>query len=198
VTIPRATGGITIYDDSTPRPISADGWGPTTNLYDSLQWAKPNLLYAANAEGGGDFYTLSVDSSGVTLSQDYTSIFWNPGRIHYDPDSGLIFSDDGFHVIDPSTGLPIGIYEVGGGWPMAPDTPHNTVFLLARYIWQENSNFTINLFDMTHFTLMTQVPFSTSERGFNPLGRFIRWGTDGLAVNFKGGNVYLLPAGISQ
>jgi hypothetical protein len=194
VTIPKATGGITVYDDSTPRPISAPGWGPTSDLYDSLQWGgDATTVYA---EGGGDFYALSVNSSGVVLNQDYPSIFWNPGRIHYYRANGLVYSDDGFHVINPSTGLPVGIFEVGGGWPMAPDSARNTVFLLAQYIWQGNSNFTINLFDMTHFTLVTQVPFSTSERNFNPLGRFIRWGADGLAVNFKGGNVYLISGAI--
>jgi hypothetical protein len=191
-TIPKATGGITIYDDATARPVIAQGWGPASNLYDSLQWgADAGVLYAASSEGGGDFYTLSVNSSGVVLDQDYASVFWNPGRIHYHSANGLIYSDDGFHVINPSTGLPLGIFMVGGGWPMVPDSASNTVFLLSQYIWQSNANFTINLFDMTHFTLMTRVPFSTSETVFSRLGRFSRWG-GGLVVSFKGGNIYLL------
>jgi hypothetical protein len=148
---------------------------------------------AANSEGGADFYTLNVNASGVVLAQDYPAVFWNPGRIHYDAINGLIYSDDGFHVIDPSTGLPVAIFEVGGGWPMAPDSPHNTVFMLVQYLSQiETPNYTIDLFDMTHFTRVSQVPFSTSEDGINPLSRFIRWGSNGLAANFKGGNVYLL------
>jgi hypothetical protein len=63
-------------------------------------------LYAANSEGGGDFYALTVNATVVTLSQDYPSVFWNPGRIHFDPDNGLVYSYDGFHVINPSTALP--------------------------------------------------------------------------------------------
>ena len=135
VTDPAATGGITIYDDSTPRPTSVLGWGPTQDLYDSLQWgANVTELYAASTEGGGDFYTLSVSSSGVVLDQDYPSVFWNEGKINYDAANGLIYSDDGFHAIDPSTGMPVGIFEVGGGWPMAPDSTLNTVFMPVQYI----------------------------------------------------------------
>jgi len=194
VTDPAATGGITIYDDSTARPTSAPGWGPSQDLYDSLQWG-PNAteLYAESSEGGGDFYSLSVNASGVVLDHDYPGVFWNPGRIHYNSANGLIYSDDGFHVIDPSTGLPVGIFEVGGGWPMTPDSPDNTVFILAQYIWQENSNYTINVFDMTHYVRVAAVPFSTTAvLGFNQPRRFIRWGSNGLAINFKGDSVYLL------
>ena len=75
---------------------------------------------------------------------------------------------------------------------MAPDTAINTVFMLSKYIWQVNQDFTIDLFDMTHFTSIKKIPFSTSEINFNPLGRFIRWGSAGLALSFKGGNVYFI------
>ena len=77
---------------------------------------------------------------------------------------------------------------------MAADSTLNTVFILTQYIWQENSNYTIDLFDMSHYVRAGQVPFSTSSQlGINPVGRFLRWGTNGLAVNFKGGgNIYFL------
>ncbi len=77
---------------------------------------------------------------------------------------------------------------------MAADSTLNTVFILAQYVWQGNSNYTIDLFDMTHYVRTGQIPFPTSAQlGFNPVGRFLRWGTNGLAVNFKGGgNIYFL------
>ena len=192
--IPDTEGGIAIYDDGTQRPTTALGWGPTSNSYDSIQWGKDQTaIYAANNSGGSsDFYTLTVNSSGVTLDHDYASVFWNPGRIQYDRGSGLVFSDDGFHVIDPATGLPTGIYEVGGGWPMAVDSAHNTVFILAQYVWQQNTNYTINVFDMTHYVRVAAIPFSTTAPlGFSAI-RFLRWGTNGLAVSFKGDKIYLL------
>ena len=190
---PAAQGGITIFDDSTPRPTSTP---EATQTYDSLQWGSDaSVLYAADSEAeniGFDFYTLSVSSAGVVLNQDYPNVFWNPGRIHYDSTNGLIYSDDGFHAVDPTTGLPAGLYEVGGGWPMAPDSTLGIVFIFDHYIWQENSNYTIDLFDMTHYVPVARIPLSTVQSGINSLGRFIRWGTNGLAVNDTAGNLYLI------
>jgi trimeric autotransporter adhesin len=186
---PDTEGGIAIYDDGVQRPTIAPGWGPTSNSYESIQWgADASTLYATD----GDFYVLTVNSLGVVLDYDYPSVFWNPGRIHYDSANGLIYSDDGFHAINPATGLPTGIFEVGGGWPMAPDSSANTVFILAQYIWQENSNYTIDIFDMQHYLLVGAIPFSTTAQIGTPLSRFVRWGSNGLAVNFKGDQIYLL------
>jgi hypothetical protein len=194
---PAAEGGVTIYDDATARSASALGWAfPGGKTYDSLQWGTDaTVLYAADTENetnGLDFYTLTVNSSGVALNEDYPSVFWNAGRIHFDMGSGLVYSDDGFHAVDPSTGLPAGIFEVGAGDPMAPDSNLNTVFIFSQYAWQESSNYTIDLFDITHYVPVTQIPISTTQGGLNRLGRFIRWGTNGLAFNDTAGNIYLV------
>lgn len=188
---PAAQGGVAVFDDVTERPaIAAGGF----QLYDSIQWGSDSTaIYAANSESTSfDFYTLGVSSSGVVLDQDYSGDFWNPGRIHYDTGSGLVYSDDGYHAINPSTGLPAGIFEVGGGWPMAPDSTLNTVFILDKYIFQENSNYTIQMFDMTHYVPVSRIPFSTTQNGIGRLGRFIRWGATGLALNDMQGNLYLI------
>jgi hypothetical protein len=54
-------------------------------------------LFAANYEDDGfDFYTLSVNSSGVTLVNDYLHTFKSfSNRIHYDPGTKLIYANDG-------------------------------------------------------------------------------------------------------
>src|SRR2546422_6738731 len=41
-------------------------------------------------------------------------------------------------------------------------------------------------------SLVAQIPFSTAQNGLNRLGRFIRWGTNGLALNDPAGNLYLI------
>jgi len=194
---PSSEGGIAIYDDGTQRPTFAQGWGPTSNSYDSIQWGSDSTaLYASCMQNSSmDFYTLTVNSSGVVLDHDYPGVWWNPGRIHYNAPSGFIYSDDGFHAVNPQTGLPVGLFEVGGGWPMAPDSSLNTVFMLAQYIWQQNTNYTIDLFDLSHYVKAGWVPFpTTAQLGLNPPGRFLRWGTDGLAINFtgQGGSIVLL------
>jgi hypothetical protein len=192
----QAVGGITIFDDSMPRPVSTPENGyPGGGLFDSIQWGSDaTALYAENSESTGfDFYILSVSSSGVVLSQDCPEVFWNPGRIHYDRGTRLLYSEDGFHAVDPSTGLPAAIFEAGGA-PMVPDSTLNTAFFISRYVWQENSNYTLSLFDMTHFTPVIRIPFSTtSPPGQNigsQLNRLIRWGTNGLA--YTQGNIYLI------
>jgi IPT/TIG domain-containing protein len=192
---PETIGGITIFDDSTPRRTSTPGEGYVGGgVFGSIQWGSgATVLYAANNETTGyDFYTLTVSTSGVVLDQDYWSVFWNPGRIHYDSGTGLVYSDDGFHAVNPITGLPAGIFEVGGGWPMTPDSTLNTVFILSQYIFQgESPNYNIGLFDMTHYVPVSEIPFTTPS-GISRLGRFIRWGNNGLAVNDMAGNVYLI------
>jgi hypothetical protein len=190
---PDTEGGIAIYDDGTQRPTTAQGWGPTDQSYDSIQWGSDaTVLYGANSSTTGfDFYTLTVNSNGVVLDIDYPSVFWNePGRIQYDSTNGLVYSDDGFHVINPTTGLPAGLIE--GGGPMTPDSSLDSVFVLTQYIWQENSNYTIDIFDMTHYVRVGWIPFPTTAGPGVPLGRFIRWGSNGLALNFKGDQIYLL------
>ena len=192
--VPDTEGGIAIYDDGLQRPTFAQGWGPTTDSYDSIQWGKDaTAIYAANSSTTGfDFYTLTVNASGVVLDQDYPSVFWYaPGRIQYDSTNGLVYSDDGFHVVNPAIGLPAGLIE--GGGPMVPDSSLDSVFVLTQYVWQENSNYTIDIFDMSHYVRVGWIPFpTTAQLGFNPLGRLIRWGSNGLAVNFKGDQIYLL------
>lgn len=193
---PAAQGGITIYDGSTPRPSSSVGCGsPNGQCADSIQWNSDGTeIYAANSDTSSfDFYTFAVDTSGITLQQDYPSVFWNePGRIQYDSTNGLVYSEDGFHVINPLTGLPAGLLE-GGGAPVAPDSTRNTVFMLVQYVYQGNSNYTIEIFDMTHYVPIGGIPFpTTATTGFNRPVRLLRWGSNGLALNFKGDQIYLL------
>jgi hypothetical protein len=195
-----AVGVITIFDDSTPRPVSTPQDGsPGSGLFASIQWgANATALYSANSESTGyDFYTLTVSASGVVLSEDYPSVFWNPGRIHYDPGTGLVYSDDGFHAVNPATGLPAGLFEAGEQ-TMIPDSTLNTAFFLVRYVWQENSNYTIDLFDMTHYTPVDRIPFATTsppgQDTLNQPNRVIRWGTNGLALNDMQSHVFLISA----
>lgn len=195
---PAAQGGIMIFDDSTPRPITTPGDGyPGGGLFASIQWgADTTALYAANSESTGyDFYTLTVSSTGVVLNQDYSGVFWNPGRIRYDRGTGLVYSEDGFHAINSATGLPAGLFEVGEG-TMIPDSTLNTAFFISQYGSQENSNYTLNLFDMTHYTPVNRIPFSTTfpaaQDTLNPPNRLIRWGANGLAEIDTQGHIYLI------
>jgi len=134
---PAAEGGITIFDNAKARPTIAPGFGPGGGggvLYDSLQWGSNDTeLYAANNESTGfDFYTLSVNSSGVVLDDDYPSVFSSfSNRIHYDPGTNVVYSDNG-PAIAPATGLPVGEFPTSG--PMVPDSTLNPRFLRQRFV----------------------------------------------------------------
>lgn len=186
---PSAQGGITIFDDGTARPTIAKGFGPGGGggvLYDSLQWGSDaTALFAANNEDTGfDFYTLTVNSSGVALNQDFPnafSSFFN--RIHFDRGTKLVYSDDG-HAVDPSNGHPVGNFATSG--VMVPDSTLNSAFFAASLTL---NNITIQSFDLTHFTTINSITFSIGNG--NPV-RLIRWGQNGLAFITNGGQVGLV------
>ncbi|MGC1768596.1 MAG: hypothetical protein WA785_09795 [Candidatus Acidiferrales bacterium] len=187
---PAAEGGVTIFDDATPRPTTAS---VAADLYDSIQWGSDaTALYAANNEDSGfDFYTLAVSPSGVVLSNDYRGIFDRYFiRIHYDQGTKLVYSDDG-HVVNPATGLPAGSFAASG--VMVPDSALNAAFFLGQTQAQIGSqNFTLESFDLTHFTAVNSTVITNVNGTPKPL---IRWGQNGLAFNTNAGEVYIVQGG---
>jgi hypothetical protein len=182
--IPAAIGGIAIYDDATARPTKVPGFGPTSHVFDSLRWGiDATTLFAANNEDtGGDFYTLSVNSTGAVLDNDYFEEFTQFGiRIHFDPGTSLVYSDDGI-VVDPSTGLRVGNFEASG--LMVPDSTIDAAFFLGR-----SPNLTIESFELAHFASTGSIILPNVNG--NPLN-LIRWGQNGLAFNTDAGQVYLI------
>lgn len=188
--IPAAIGGIVIYDDATPRPTTVPGFTTTTHLFDSLQWgADATALYAANNEDTGlDFYTLSVNSSGAVLDNDYYGEFTQFGiRIHFDTGTKLVYSDDGL-VVNPANGVQVGNFNASG--LMVPDSTLGAAFFLGQTSSQVNSpNFTIESYNLTNFTSTGSITLPNVNG--NPL-RLIRWGPNGLAFNTDAGQLYLI------
>ncbi|HYR79535.1 MAG TPA: hypothetical protein VEO55_05985 [Candidatus Dormibacteraeota bacterium] len=183
---PQAEGGIVIFDDSTPRPTISPGWSSSTNLYNSLQWGSDaTALYAANYEDTAwDFYALAVDSFGVVQTHDYQNSFSRfDFEIHFDPGTGLIYSDEG-HVIDPLTGKPVAKFSILNG-VMVPDSTLNRAF----FINQSAGSATIYAFDLKKFSLIGSIFIPNVPAKPN---RIIRWGNNGLAFNTAGGPVYLI------
>ena len=171
---PSALGGVKIFDDSTPRPMIAPGFGGGVSIYDSLQWGTNNtILYAANSEDTAfDFYTLPVNAMGVSLSHDYPNVFDSFGnRIHFDNGTGLLYADDG-QVIDPSDGSVVGTFPRSAAGTMVPDSTLNKAFFAEGNGTIES----FNLNEFRHISSITVPNFSSA-----PL-RVIRWGNNGLAI----------------
>lgn len=129
-----ALGGVTIFDDNVPRPVKSANFNQGLYVYDSIQWGQnASSLYGYDVETTPcQFYLLNVDSSGVTnnLSQDAANCL---GRIHYDRDTGSIFSDGG-QVFSASDGKQIGTLRINGNLVsgrFALDSNSNQVFALV-------------------------------------------------------------------
>ena len=190
---PTARGGITIFDDAKARPTSAPGFGNGRGIYDSIAWTSDSTeILAANFETSSfDFYTLPVNSSGITLGQDFSGVFSTfTNRIHLDAGTNLIYADEG-HVINPATGLPVGNFNVTRGpGVMIPDSSLNAAFFISA---GSGSTITIQSFDLTHFTPIGSI--SIPNITGSPI-HLIRWGENGLAFNTGGfglsGQVYVV------
>jgi hypothetical protein len=181
---PAAQGGIIIFDDAIARPTKAPGFSGIGGLYDSLQWGSDaTRLFAANTDDSGfDFYTLSVTSSGVSLSQDFPGA-GDGTRIHFNSGTNLVYCDSG-RVIDPSNGSnPPGFANAGSR--IVPDSALNTAF----FVTVSGNTATIQSFNLTTRALNGSITIPNVAG--NPQ-RLIRWGENGLAFNTDGGQVYLI------
>ncbi len=160
-------------------------------MYDSLQWGSDTTsLYAAENEGSSfDFYTLSVNSTGVALASDYPNTFSSfSNRIHFDGGTKLIYSDDG-HVVNPLTGTSLGTFPLTGllaSPVMVPDSNLNLGFFAAQ---TGSSSVAIYSFNLTTFAPIGSILIPNLS-GF-PL-RLVRWGQSGLAFNTDAGEVVLV------
>jgi hypothetical protein len=183
---PQGQGGIMIFDDATPRPTIAKGFDSGGGLYDSIQWgADATSMVAANTDDTGfDFYTLSVNASGISQTKDIQSAFGSfANRIHFDRGTNLVYSDEG-RALDPATGVPAGIFAASG--VMVPDSSLNMVFVLSQ---ASGNTAIIESFDLTHFTPVGSITVTNINGGPR---RLIRWGQNGLAFNTSSGQIVLV------
>ena len=173
-------GGITVFDDATPRPTS---FATFSSSLGSLQWSPDATQLFA---GGSDLFELAVSPSGVTQNKTFSGLFGSGRRIHFDSATAAIYSDGG-RIADPVTGSLLGtltpaVRPLGFSSPlMVPDSTLNAAFSL--------DGATLNVFNLRQFTAAGSitVPFLAG----NPQ-RLIRWGTNGLAWNTDAGQLVLL------
>jgi hypothetical protein len=126
-----------------------------------------------------------VSASGATLSQDYPNE-WNGfgENIHYDPGTGYIYSDGGT-VVNPATGAQVGTFAASG--IAVPDSTLNRVFFVGQVQGQVGTaSYTLESFDQTKFTPIGSITISGVVGTPTAL---IRWGSSGLAMVTKSGNL---------
>lgn len=187
---PAARGGLTIFDDTTPRSIQASG---QSNFFDTVQWGSDasTLLAATNSTSSFDFFTLAVNVAGVTVSHDFPGTFNTaPRRIHFEPSQNLVYADNG-QIINPATGTVTGSFFTPAFFNatlMVTDVAANRAYFVTQSIFGPGPA-TLQSFNLTTLALVD----STTINNVNgSIGRLIRWGQNGLAFNTSGGQVFLV------
>jgi len=172
-TVPEMVTLTRVFDDAVAR----DHVLTDRDCYcSSLQFGDtPSQLYAGDAESSGyNFYTLTVDASGVSLVTDVLNAFDSFfSRIHYSRDNHLIYDDDGT-VFDPVAGKRLANTGVRG--PMLPDVAHGRLYYATSV-----GSFALSAYDANTFASVgTPRPFPVGN-GYP--GRLVRWGSNGIAMS---------------
>jgi len=172
-------GSLVIYNDGTQLPTAAAGFGTAGgNTFNNLQWgANASTLYADDDSSTLDFYTLAVNSSGVTLTNTVDNAFGAIGsKIHFDAATGYIYDDNG-QVINPATALQVGKFNASG--LLVVDDTLSRVFILGQTTAQSGTaNYTIQSFNQTTFAAVGSISI-TGVVG-TPVAVTL-WGANGLA-----------------
>lgn len=174
---PGSVSGVAIYDNGVPRPV-------TTNQIVSFmeRTESPGILYGFLTDS---LYTISVDASGARITNvvmpglDIRDMVYDSGRLYI----------PGGEVYSPVTSSLIGSYPVPALASslnrVLPYSSLNRVFFAPwfnPYLWLA--------FDQTTFAPAGSVNIFDLTTG-SPL-RFIRWGSNGLALTTDAGQVFIL------
>jgi hypothetical protein len=162
--------GLYFYKDSTLLPDSV-----TYPTFNDVIFANATTLYGYYNGTVGD---VAVNSSGGILGQQWNGLVQG-NSIQYD--AGLIYGANG-QVLNPSTGLLIGTYDVGGNCcngsgSLLPHSALDRVFAVGTTPFF--SQYGITSYDLAKFTPVAVADLSQLSGGSSL--SFLRWGNSGLA-----------------
>lgn len=184
VSIVQAQGGVAIYDNATQRTSVVT---PTTQagdvLLDTIQWSTDGTqIYAANNENyEGDFYQLGVSANGVSLVSDHPNVFPIPNlRIHLDPNTQMLYGDDGL-VVNPTAATQVGNFVSAG--IMVPDSTIGDAYFVGQPASDAQTvAYVVQSFNLKTFSPVAQLPLYEVE---GVPQHIVRWGSNGLAFATK-------------
>lgn len=195
-TIAAATGAkVTIFDDATPRALSAPwtGAGPALpGSGEEIVWnaAGTDLFGLETNYSANQFYVFSVDSQGIQVQSDFpedgtAGVTLVSGGLHYSATTGYVYTDGG-QVVDPEAGAVVGVFPLDAiaigilGGAMALDSSLNIAYFVGDTILAGNTTeeCVIEAFDLKTFVLLGSIEIpNVSGAPF----KLIRWGSNGLA-----------------
>lgn len=162
--------GVTVYDDGVPRPQSSPGHTGANRL-EALD--APTVMYGYNnAHTGFEFFTLSIDASGIRHASVASGLMGG-FYTHIVGSAARIYGTDG-SIVDAERRVRIGSFPVSSS-ALLPDPVTGRAFLLVGS--------GIAVYDLNNFQLLGTVPLAgvTLEHPALIAPRLVRWGDDGLA-----------------
>jgi hypothetical protein len=185
--------GVAIFDNAIQRPMTTPSSFTGSNVIDF--GPSSSVLYGHNrVVNSGNFFTMSVNASGVTIINTTSFETHVNGRINFEFDAGRIYLNTG-KVILPSPPTLAGIFQ---GLPPAFGTTET--FGLVRpdngrtfFLPYPGDTQTLFVYDQSSLQLIgsQKIPF-TSVIDDDRAAPFVRWGTNGLAFKTVGGWVMFL------
>jgi len=180
---------VTIYDDSTPRPVSTDNSYLCTSIQPS---ATASRLYCYDGQDTSIpiFSRLAVDSNGVTVVDSAgTSLIGGEAQILYN--SGRVYATNG-RIIDPEK------YQVLANLPAngAVAVDGNTVYFLEKGT-SSTPTMILQAFDATTFAPLSSrtINVGTIIPNFTNVTRLIPCGHGRLAFGVGNQVFVVYPAG---
>ncbi len=182
---PAGHGGISIFDDGFPRPVTAS----QPNNYATIQWgATASTLYSADGETTAfRLSVLSADANGLTLDNSYDKVFASFfRRIHFSAATGRVYGDEG-SVVDPTNGAVVG--SLGAAGLVTIDATLNKAWAIPQMPFSGNADLQIRAMNLTTFALIGTLTIPNVQG--RPI-RLVRWGSNGLAFNTEAGQIYIV------
>jgi DNA-binding beta-propeller fold protein YncE len=185
-----AAGGVAVYDNGVPRAVTTPGLGQTLDPIPILleKSSSSSIVYGV---GGDSLFDISIASSGAMISSIRPTGIDGRDMVQ---DSGLLYFPAG-EVYSQATSALLGTYQV----PIIsnvlnkvlPYASLNRVFFaqfFSSYLWLA--------FDQTTFAPAGSVNIFDIGTG-TPL-RFIRWGSNGLALSTDAGQLFIFKSTLFQ
>jgi hypothetical protein len=174
---PRHAATI-VYDNGVPRPLKETSFFGSDFLTFSNS---PSVLYGFN---GGDFNTMSVDASGIVVTNMTDGLISGGGFIVFN--KGRIFSTGG-RVLDPVSRTLLGTHTMSfDALSIAVDAGMGRAFYLEDRGPAETG---LYAFDAATFTLVGSAILPRIPGSSGLATSLLRWGNDGLAFR-TGTEVY--------
>ena len=197
------TTDVAIFDDGVQRPNIANG------SMDCLAFSKSAaVLYAQDTgDSGGFFYTLAINSKGVSVSNRISRLWGDfGGPIVFDPRTGLVF-DTNSGAVNPKTSALVGAFSqarraytyagnpagvVGG---VVPDTANHRVFFLIYDQNHQETSVVVEAFDLATFmpTGSLVIPNVLLASDYSSYAAdLVPWGNDGLVFRTSEGQLWFV------